>query len=294
MDDRRLPFVVIVMAAVGQAALTAASAAPQDQTASQQNANTADTTENNGQDFTRPETLFQLRYLYLTKPGTGATEGTAREVTSDNVILRADYQFALAPQWKIALRADLPFDTKNPISNDNPTGNYLSGVGDADVQAAILHDFDARWAAGIGARLIAPTGDDNLTSGKWQAMPLAGFRYMLPEVSKGSYFIALARYDVSFAGDPAKKNISNLQLAPELNIALPNHWFFTFYPNPDIRINYGDAVTGQTGRLFLPFDVMLGRNLTKDVVASIEVSVPIIKDYPVYNFKTEARFNLKF
>jgi hypothetical protein len=282
------------MAAVGQAALTAASAAPQDQTASQQNANTADTTENNGQDFTRPETLFQLRYLYLTKPGTGATEGTAREVTSDNVILRADYQFALAPQWKIALRADLPFDTKNPISNDNPTGNYLSGVGDADVQAAILHDFDARWAAGIGARLIAPTGDDNLTSGKWQAMPLAGFRYMLPEVSKGSYFIALARYDVSFAGDPAKKNISNLQLAPELNIALPNHWFFTFYPNPDIRINYGDAVTGQTGRLFLPFDVMLGRNLTKDVVASIEVSVPIIKDYPVYNFKTEARFNLKF
>jgi outer membrane putative beta-barrel porin/alpha-amylase len=284
----------MVITAVGQAALTAASAAPQDQTASQQNANAADTTENNGQDFTRPETLFQLRYLYLTKPGTGATEGTAREVTSDNVILRADYQFALAPQWKIALRADLPFDTKNPISNDNPTGNYLSGVGDADVQAAILHDFDARWAAGIGARLIAPTGDDNLTSGKWQAMPLAGFRYMLPEVSKGSYFIALARYDVSFAGDPAKKNISNLQLAPELNIALPNHWFFTFYPNPDIRINYGDAVTGQTGRLFLPFDVMLGRNLTKDVVASIEVSVPIIKDYPVYNFKTEARFNLKF
>ncbi len=39
---------------------------------------------------------------------------------------------------------------------------------------------------------------------------------------------------------------------------------------------------------------MLGRNLTKDIVASIEVSVPIIKDYPVYNFKTEARFNLKF
>jgi hypothetical protein len=293
MDDRRLPFVVMVMAAIGPGALSAASAAPQDQTASQQNANAADT-ENNGQDFTRPETLLQLRYLYETAPGSGAAKGTTREVTSNDVILRADYQFALGPQWKIALRADLPFDTKNPISNDNPTGNYLSGVGDADVQAAILHDFDARWAAGIGARLIAPTGDDNLTSGKWQAMPLAGFRYMLPEVSSGSYFIALARYDVSFAGDPTKRNISNLQLSPELNIALPDHWFFTFYPSPDIRINYGDAITGQTGRLFLPFDVMLGRNLTKDIVASIEVSVPIIKDYPVYNFKTEARFNLKF
>ncbi len=294
MGGRRLPFVVMVMATIGPGALSGVSAAPQDQPASQQSANTTDTTENNGQDFTRPETLFQLRYLYQTKPGAGAAQGTTREVTSDNVILRADYQFALAPQWKIALRTDLPFDTKNPISNDNPTGNYLHGLGDADFQAAILHDFDARWAAGIGARLIAPTGDDNLTSGKWQALPLAGFRYMLPEVSSGSYFIALARYDVSFAGDPTKRNISNLQLAPEFNIALPNHWFFTFYPNPDIRINYGDAITGQTGRLFLPLDVMLGRNLTKDIIASIEVSVPIIKDYPVYNFKTEARFNLKF
>ncbi len=294
MDDRTLPFVVIVMVTISPGALSGVSAAPQDQPASQQSANTTDTTENNGQDFTRPETLLQLRYLYQTKPGTGAAQGTTRDVTSDNVILRADHQFALAPQWKIALRTDLPFDTKNPISNDNPTGNYLHGLGDADFQAAILHDFDARWAAGVGARLIAPTGDDNLTSGKWQAMPMAGFRYMLPEVSSGSYFIALARYDVSFAGDPTKRNISNLQLAPEFNIALPNHWFFTFYPNPDIRINYGDAITGQTGRLFLPLDVMLGRNLTKNIVASIEVSVPIIKDYPVYNFKTEAQFNLKF
>jgi Putative MetA-pathway of phenol degradation len=210
------------------------------------------------------------------------------------VTLRGDYRFEVAPQWKIALRTDLPFSVKNPVSNDNPSGSYLQGLGDADVQVAVLHDFNARWAAGLGGRLIAPTGDDNLTSGKWQAMPLAGFRYMLPEVSKGSYFIALARYDISFAGDPTKKNISNLQLAPELNITLFNQWFVTLYPSPDIRANYGDHVTGQTGRLFLPLDVMLGRNLTKDVVASIEVGAPIIKDYPVYNFKTELRINLKF
>ena len=124
--------------------------------------------------------------------------------------------------------------TKNPISSDNPTGNYIHGVGDADVQAAILHEFDARWAAGVGARLVAQTGDDNLTSGKWQAMPLAGLRYMLPEISKGSYFIALARYDVSFAGDPTKKNISNLQIAT-LNIMLPEHWFERRYRGREPR-----------------------------------------------------------
>ena len=61
----------------------------------------------------------------------------------------------------------------------------------------------------------------------------------------------------------------------------------------DIRINYGDPVTGQSGRLFLPFDARIGRKLTDNLALSLEVGVPIIKDYPVYNFKTEVRVNLK-
>ena len=92
----------------------------------------------------------------------------------------------------------------------------------------------------------------------------------------------------------SKKNISNLQFAPTLNLSLPGHWFVTIYPSDDIRVNYGDPVTGQTGRLFLPFDFMIGRKLTPNLVLSLEVSVPIIKDYPVYNFKTEVRLNLLF
>jgi hypothetical protein len=35
-----------------------------------------------------------------------------------------------------------------------------------------------------------------------------------------------------------------------LNLDLPDHWFFTFYPNPDIRVNFGDPVTGETGATF--------------------------------------------
>jgi len=90
-------------------------------------------------------------------------------------------------------------------------------------------------------------------------------------------------------GDPSRSKISNLQVAPTLNLDLPNRWFFTFYPNPDIRWNFGDPVPGQTGRLFLPFDAMVGRVLKNGWVASLEGSVPIIKDYPVYDFKVEAR-----
>jgi hypothetical protein len=50
----------------------------------------------------------------------------------------------------------------------------------------------------------------------------------------------------------------------------------------------------QTGRLFLPFDARVGRKLTDSVTLSVEIGAPIIKDYPVYNFKTQVRLNLTF
>ena len=194
----------------------------------------------------------------------------------------------------IALRGDLPMLAKNPITSGNPNGDYLYGIGDADAQAVFVYNFDKRWAAGFGARVIAPTGGDVLGSGKWQIMPIAAVRYGLPEVSSGSYFEPFARYDVSFAGDPSKRNISNLQLAPFLNIGLPDRWFVAFYPSADIRINFGDPVPGQTGRLFLPFDARIGRDLTDHIALSLEIGVPMIKDYPVYNFKAEMRLNVTY
>lgn len=251
--------------------------------------------DNNGEDFTRPQTLFQLRYLFQTAPGKGFVPDTVRTVTTDSAILRSDVKIDLAPQWTLALRGDLPFTTKNAITSVDPTGDYVYGLGDADVQAALIRTIDSRWAAGAGLRIIAPTGTDGLTGGTWQALPIVGARYMLPEISPGSFFTGLVRYDVSFAtAVPGSKNVSNLQLAPTLNIALPSRWFVTFYPSPDIRINYGDPITGQTGRLFLPFDFMFGRTMMKDTTLSLELSVPMINQYPVYDFKTVARLNIRF
>jgi hypothetical protein len=274
--------------AFDQAKAQQGSSAPQHDTAA------AAADENNGQDFTRPQNLFQLRYLDQTAPGSGSVPGTTRTVTSNTVTLRSDVKIDLASQWTLALRGDLPLAAKDPITSDNPTGEYRYGIGDVDFQGALIKQLDARWAVGFGARIIAPTGADDLTSGKWQALPIIGARYMLPELSAGSYFTALVRYDVSFAGDPSSKNISNLQLAPTLNVALPDRWFVTFYPNPEIRLNFGDPITGQTGRLFLPLDFLVGRSITKDVTLSLEIGVPLIKDYPVYDFKTVTRLNVKF
>jgi hypothetical protein len=264
--------------------------AQQGQTASSANASA----DNNGQDFTRPQNLFQLRYEYRTAPGSGSVPGSIRTVTTDSVILRTDLKFDIAPQWTLALRGDLPFVDRNPITADNPLGEFVDGLGDADVQAALIKTLNARWAAGAAVRIIAPTGAPDLTSGRWQALPIVGARYMLPELGTDSYVTGLVRYDVSFAGDPSKRNISNLQLAPTLNVDLPKRWFVTFYPNPDIRLNFGDPITGQTGRLFLPFDFMVGRTVMRDVTVSLEIGVPMIRDYPVYDFKAVTRLNVKF
>ena len=194
----------------------------------------------------------------------------------------------------MSFRADLPFKSKFPIYSDNLDGANIKGVGDADVQVAVLHDFDQRWGAGVGARLYAPTGEGALSTGKWQIMPGGAVRYDLAELSLGSYFEPLAQYAISFAGDPSAKRIRTLEFQPTLKISLPDRWFFTFYPTADIRVNYGDKVTGQTGRLFLPFDARIGRKLNDNLVITLEVGVPIIKDYPVYNYKVQTRINIIF
>lgn len=296
MRARELGFVVAVhltsVLSVGIAALHAARA-QQGTSVSQQDGGAA-APENNGQDFTRPETLFQLRYVYQSAPGGGVVPGTTRSVTSDLVVLRSDLKVDLDPGWTLALRGDLPFAAKNAVTADEPMGGYAYGLGDGDVQAALIRTFNARWAAGGGLRIVAPTGTDDLGSGSWQALPIIGARVMLPELSQGSFFTGLVRYDWSFAVEPGARYISNLQLAPTLNISLPDRWFVTFYPSPDIRINYGDPITGQTGRLFLPMDLSIGRTLVKNVTASLEIGVPMIKDYPVYDFKAVGRFNVNF
>ena len=246
--------------------------------------------ESGAPDFFRPPpNMVQTTYSGQAAPGS-----SGRATTTDTFNLRYDHAFDIPSGWIVATRMDLPLKAKNPVSSDNPDGDFQKGIGDANVQAALIRDLSDRWAFGFGMRLITPTGDDVLGSGKWQLMPIVGARYALPEISASSYFEPLFRYDVSVAGDPTRKNIRNLQFAPMLNIGLPDGWSVTLYPDTDIRINYGDPVTGQTGRWFVPFDLRVTKKLTSEIAMSLEAGVPIINDYPVYNFKTQLRFNVTY
>jgi hypothetical protein len=125
-------------------------------------------------------------------------------------------------------------------------------------------------------------------------MPGLGVRYSFADVGPDTYFVPVIRYALSVAGDPTRRNIRQAQISPKLNIGLSERWFITLYPSYDVRINYGPSVPGQTGTLFLPFDVAVGREISEGVQLSLEVSVPIIRDFPVYNFKTELRVVARF
>ena len=240
----------------------------------------------NGEDFTRPQRSFEMRFLYQTSPGTTAP------TQQGNWLLRLNWKAELDGGWRVGLLGQIPVVDKmtfGPTGADNEFGN-----GDTAFQAALIHDIDRHWAFGFGARLVGPTAEDSLGTGKWQIMPGFGVRYSFLEIGPETYFVPVVRYAISFAGDPSRRNISEPQIAPTLNIGLPDRWFFTLYPSNDIRINFGGPVTGQTGRLFLPFDFAVGRKLTDRLTVSLETSVPMVNDYPVYNFKTELRIVMQF
>jgi hypothetical protein len=242
--------------------------------------------EYNGEDVTRPETKFQSR---LVDQNSGTTTKTDKFTT----YLEPQGVLALPDAWGFAWLVRIPFVAKPVTPSGSTESNQEFGLGDVGFQAAFIHPIDARWAYGFGARFVAPTAHDSLGNGKWQVMPVIGIRYSFLEFGPNTYFVPKFRYAVSFGGDPSRKKISEPEFAPTLSIGLPDRWFVILFPSFDIRINYGDSSSGRTGRLFLPFDASVGHKFSDNVVMSLEIGVPIIRGYPVYNFKTELRISAK-
>jgi hypothetical protein len=286
----RIAWAIRLFIATFVVGLTCAPAVSQVRGESSNDAGAGDRAEplNNGSDITRPQNSFDLRFREV--DSSGSDSHTERSF----LILQASTKISLDADWKLGVLAQLPLLDKATTSDAGGQTVRDFGVGDTVFQAVLSRPLGDRLAFGFGARLVAPTGDDFLGSGIWRIMPGAGVRYSLPELGPDSYFVPAVRYAMSFAGDPTKRNVSEPQIAPTLNVGLPDRWFVTLYPSYDIRINYGDPISGQTGRLFLPFDVAVGRNLTDSLVASFEISVPMVKDYPVYDFKAELRLIAKF
>jgi hypothetical protein len=47
-------------------------------------------------------------------------------------------------------------------------------------------------------------------------------------------------------------------------------------------------------RFSSPFDAAIGKKITDNLVVSLEGGAPIVKDYPVYDFKTKLKVTWSF
>jgi hypothetical protein len=242
----------------------------------------------NGGDYTRPINNIDTRLTQQNSSSPGSRK-RQREFSE-----RLQTKIDLPSGWRLGMYVQIPAVATWTTSASTPGEQFKDGIGNFIYQAALSHAIDDRWAYGFGARLVAASASDDVGNQRWQIMPGAGVRAMLPEISDGSYFSPVVRYAISFAGDPTARNIREFQIAPTLNVQLPDEWFVTLYPSNDVRINYGGYIRGETGRLFLPLDASVGRVFASKIVVSLEVSAPIVKDYPVYDFKSVLKISAKF
>jgi hypothetical protein len=285
---------------------------------------------NTGQDITKPVRRFDLRFSYTNAAdfsfpqplGRGEAADIVRDTVREGVrrgdsakeiqrtaerrlreaslkefepdvhtiTLRMDLPRKLGGGWAFNTRFDLPMSFNDIPTRDNPTGDTEFNVNDVLVQGLLIKAFNPAVAVGFGTQFIIPTGtDDSFSGNRWRLVPTVGARVSLPQITKGSFFAFGARYDWDFAGDDGRSHTSQLQFSPTLNIALPDRWFLTLFPSTDIRVDLEDG-----GKWFVPANFMIGKMLNKSTVASVEVGIPIIDDFDLYDFKVEARVGFFF
>ena len=236
---------------------------------------------NNGEDFTRPPDGWDLRYQFQYK---------GNDVEQNTFTLRRDQPYPLGDRWKLATRFDIPFVQNDRPSRDNPDGDKRAGTGDVLLQAALVDTVTDRFAVAGGIRALFPTAtEDQFGSGKYRLLPILGAREKLPRLSIGSFVEVVARYDFDVGGYRGRSHVSQVQFSPTFNVALPDRWFVTLFPSQDFVAN----LIGSP-KWFVPADFAVGRNINERTVASLEVSMPIVKEYLFYNFKLEARIGFTF
>lgn len=236
---------------------------------------------NNGEDMTRPLWRFDARYMFQAyNPGCHSHTFTPR----------LDMPLQLAKKWQLYLRVDGPFEMNNEKGPTNPNKYYKFGASDLLTQALLIYDFDKRWSWGAGSQVVFPTARPiQLGQESYQLRPINGIRCMLPEISDGSFFLLGLRYAIDCGGFDGRHYWNEFQISPELNVMFPKGWFVTLFPSPDIRISFENS-----GKLFLPLNIMVGKMFGEKMIMSTEFGFPMINDYYVYDFKMETRIGFFF
>jgi Putative MetA-pathway of phenol degradation len=174
-------------------------------TAPPSDAMTEGDTQNSGNDLTRPVNSFEVRLRY--QPSSSPVSTTEKEYA----LLRATTRIGLDQGWKVSLYGQTE-GVDQQTSSTKSGSAAEAGLADTVVQTVLIRELDDRWAFGAGARVDAPTGEDNLGTRKWQVMPDFGVSYAFLELGPDNFFVPAMRYAISIAGTHMTRDISELQL----------------------------------------------------------------------------------
>ena len=233
-----------------------------------------------GQDPTRPRPEVLLRYEFRNEPGRPPDK-------SNGFIVEGITRLPVNEHWAGRLRLEMPLVLTDVPPSDEANDAWRFGSGDLLTEAAAIHYPNDRWAVAAGGQVIYPTASRNLGGDRIWGLAVGGaVRAMLPEISPDSFVLPQLVYVWDAAGDRDRAHVSELRLQPTLQWAPTPTLFFELFPAGDIVVNLTDPA--RRGRLFFPFNALAGILLTPKVVTTLEVGVPIVKDYPLYDFKLQA------
>ena len=179
----------------------------------------------NGLDITRPEKAYVGMRLE------DRTSGIAKAVDAQALLLRAGGAVALGAGWKFGWLSEMALINETTVTSAPPGSSGEFGIGDTVFQGVLSRPINERWGYGFGARLVAPTAEDSLGTGRWQIMPGFGIRYSFLEFGDDTYFVPKLRYAVSFDGDPSRRNRNEPQIAPTPILAWPTAGSLRFIPH---------------------------------------------------------------
>lgn len=233
---------------------------------------------NNGQDFTRPVRRFDLRYQYQ-RPDDG--------LESSIFTARMDWPIELSKEWKLSTRLDVPLVYGDVPSLDNPNGDYEFGMGSVLGQALLIHPLSKELALAGGAQVLLPTdSQDQFGSGSLRLLPSLAVRYAPEQFPQGWWMALLVRYDFDVWKHDDRESTSDLDIQPVFNVALPDRWFATFAPEFKYSFIEDDW--------FIPFDVTVGKMITRDIIMSVEYKHELYNEYPQYDWTVEFRIGFFF
>lgn len=162
------------------------------------------------------------------------------------------------------------------------------GLGDLLTQAALVSPANKPFRYGTGLRVLWPTASEQqMGSGKYQLVPLAGFSFSLRSLSDGSFFQFAWREPFSVGGDENRKDIHNSVLNPALTVSLPRQFYVM--SSPDITVHWA-----QGGKWFVPFNLSAGKKFGKRMIFSLEWDQAVVKEYREYDWQIEARIGYFF